>query len=90
MLRQSRRLPDEPVHEFQHRLIAERKASYDELPKRGDLARYRRRETEKRAWWTLIGHLRGMHDIRGQAPFLRMTWDDATELHVSKHTPPEG
>jgi len=84
--RTARREPGESVHDFQHRLIADRKAAYYALPKGNTgIARYRRREADKRATWTLQGHLRGMHHVRGQAPFLRMSYADMERLHEERH-----
>lgn len=73
-------------HQHHHDLIAERKAAYDALPKSNiGLNRNRRREADKKAWWTFTGHLRGMHAVRGGAPFLGKKWADLEEMHDRLH-----
>jgi hypothetical protein len=68
-------------HAYQHGLIAARKAVYDKAPKRNGRDRIRRRELGKKAWWTFTGHLRSMHGVKGNPPFLRKTWADLEAMH---------
>lgn len=81
----SRRAPDETAHDFQHRLISERLAAWETSPRRTGVDKIVRREAAKRAWWTLTGYMRGMHQVRGQAPFLMKTWDEVTAWHARLH-----
>lgn len=80
---QARRRPNETVHDFQHRLVAERKARYDDAPKRSGLDKLRRQEMAKDAWWTLTGHLRGEHAVK--TSFLGKTWDEVDAQHTAIH-----
>lgn len=75
-----RKRPDESTHDYQHSLLAERKALWLGTPKK---ERTRRRERNKSAWWTLTGHLRSQHGYRGS--FLRMTWEEAETIHTQLH-----
>lgn len=77
-------------HELQHRCIAEAEDSYDAAPRRSGADRIHRRELGKNAWWALTGHLRAMHNIRGQAPFLRKTYEDVVKQHEQLHIDEDG
>ena len=74
----------ESKHDLQHRRIAETLAAYESAPKRTGADKIHRRELGKAAWWTLTGHLRAMHDVRGQAPFLFKTYEQISEQHAQQ------
>lgn len=80
-MRPPQRTPEE-LHQYQHDLIASRKGAWLTTPKR---ERPRRRERGKAAWWTLTGHLRGLHQVRGGNPFLGKTWDEVEAMHLDLH-----
>lgn len=72
-------------HEHQHQLIAERADAYAAAPKRSGRDKYRRRELSKRAWWTLTVHMRSMHSVGGQNPFLFKTYAEVSAWHDRLH-----
>lgn len=65
-------------HERQHAIVADRKAKYDAAPGR---------EAGKRAWWALTWHMRRSHRsaLRGNAPFLGMTYAEVESWHARLH-----
>lgn len=79
------RLSLDEKHELQHRRIAETLAAYEAAPRRTGSDKIHRRELGKKAWWALTGHLRSMHGVRGQAPFLRKTYAEVVEQHMRFH-----
>lgn len=79
------KLTNAEKHELQHRRIAEAEDAYDAAPNRTGADKLHRRELGKKAWWTLTGHMRAMHDVRGQAPFLRKSYEDVVRWHDRLH-----
>lgn len=78
------------LHDHHHALIADRKRQWKAIKGRTGIVRVRRREAFKRYWWTLTGHLRGQHFIRGQAPFLNKTEEEVEAWHDRLHEPASG
>lgn len=72
-------------HELQHRRIAEAEEAYDLAPRKTGADRIHRRELGKRMWWNLTGHMRAMHHIHGQCPFLRKSYEDVVMWHERLH-----
>lgn len=72
-------------HELQHRLIAEAKDAYNAAPRRSGRDKSKRRELGKKAWWVLTGHMRSMHGVTGQAPFLSKTYEEVVRWHERRH-----
>lgn len=80
---QTRRSPDETVHDFQYRLSEERIRAWQDAPARTGMDRLRRRELAKKAYWTLRGHLQSEHGQRW-APHGALI-ADLMRLHEEAH-----
>ena len=72
-------------HERQHTLIADAEDAYDHAPRRNEADKIHRCELGKKAWWQLTGHMRAMHGVRGQAPFLFKTHEEVVRWHERLH-----
>lgn len=75
-------------HQRQHDIVAERKAQYDTTPRgRNGRDRLAKKNAGRKAWWALTWHMRRSHRsaLRGQAPFLSMTYDEVEAWHARLH-----
>ena len=79
-----RRRAAEPIHDYQHALIADDLAEHEATPRRETT---RRRETGKRAWWTLKGHLilAAPNGHGHRQSFVGLTYADLAALHARLH-----
>lgn len=80
------RLTQDEKHELQHLRIAEAKAAYESAPKRTGADKFHLGQFSNKAWWALTGHMRAMHGVTGQAPFLRKTYEDVVSWHERLHS----
>ena len=71
------------MHANHHRLIEERVAKWQALPRRTGIDRIRSREAGKRALWTLRGHLSYPHGQRGLP--IKASIKSLTKLHEELH-----